>query len=204
MKDKEQDMLLKAAMERRAAKVPPLSEGFGGKVLEKMRERQRNVRRTIALWVSGIAAALVITFLLWPKGGQEPLPVLPPIATPSIIAEAVSKQPLKPDVPDEPINPIIPIKHHIKPKKPPKPAAQPKQETAEVAIAELTPSPLEKTEERQEEEPVIPADKQALADMFLAEEALQVAYEMQAQQEAIHAYAASLAGKALSKPIIAF
>jgi len=50
----------------------------------------------------------------------------------------------------------------------------------------------------------IPADKQALADIFLAEEALQVAYELQAQQEVIRAYAASLIGEKLPKPIIAF
>ena len=58
--------------------------------------------------------------------------------------------------------------------------------------------------EQTEETPVIPPDKQALADIFLAEEALQVAYELRAQQEAIRAYAASLNGKELPKPIIAF
>ena len=50
----------------------------------------------------------------------------------------------------------------------------------------------------------IPTDKQALADIYLAEEALQVAYELRAQQEAIRAYAASLAGEEAPKPIIAF
>ena len=45
---------------------------------------------------------------------------------------------------------------------------------------------------------------QALADIFLAEEALQVAYEMQAQREAIRAYAASLMGVESVKPVIAF
>lgn len=64
---------------------------------------------------------------------------------------------------------------------------------------------LAEAEPQQEEDvPSIPADKQALADIFLAEEALQVAYELRAQQEAIRAYAASLTGQELPKPIIAF
>ena len=64
-------------------------------------------------------------------------------------------------------------------------------------LAEAVPQP-------EEEAPVIPPDKQALVDIFLAEEALQVAYELRAQQEAIRAYAASLTGEELPKPIIAF
>ena len=57
-----------------------------------------------------------------------------------------------------------------------------------------------------EEEPVISADKQALVDIYLAEEALQVAYELQAQQEELRAYAASLMGVEEPQPqsIIAF
>ena len=64
---------------------------------------------------------------------------------------------------------------------------------------------LAEAEPQQEEDvPIIPADKQALVDIFLAEEALQVAYELRAQQEAIRAYAASLTGQELPRPIIAF
>ena len=59
-------------------------------------------------------------------------------------------------------------------------------------------------QEQTEESLAISPDCQALADIFLAEEALQVAYELQAQQEAIRAYAASLIGVELPKPIIAF
>ena len=57
-----------------------------------------------------------------------------------------------------------------------------------------------------DEEPIIPADKQALVDIYLAEEALQVAYELQAQQEELRAYAASLTGEEEPQPqsIIAF
>lgn len=64
-----------------------------------------------------------------------------------------------------------------------------------------------------EEEPAEPVEdvslsisphKQALVDLFLAEEALQVALELQARQEALSAYAASLTGKETPKAIIAF
>lgn len=43
-------------------------------------------------------------------------------------------------------------------------------------------------------EPPISAEKQALVDMFLAETALQVAYEQQAQRERVRAYLMSLIG----------
>ena len=57
-----------------------------------------------------------------------------------------------------------------------------------------------------EAEPVIPADKQALVDIYLAEEALQVAYELQVQQAELRAYVASLRGveEPQAQPIIAF
>ena len=50
----------------------------------------------------------------------------------------------------------------------------------------------------------IPADKQALADIYLAEAALQVVYERKAQAEALRAYAASITGEEIPKAIIAF
>ena len=52
----------------------------------------------------------------------------------------------------------------------------------------------------------LPAERQALVDIFLAEEALQVAYERQAQQENLRAYLSRLSGgdTTTAKPIIAF
>ena len=52
----------------------------------------------------------------------------------------------------------------------------------------------------------VPPDKQALADIYLAEVALQVAYQQQEQQQAVEAYAASLVGEepSAATPIIAF
>ena len=54
------------------------------------------------------------------------------------------------------------------------------------------------------EPPTLSAEKQALADIYLAEAALQVAYEQQAQQQAVRAYVASITGQEEPQPIIAF
>ena len=57
---------------------------------------------------------------------------------------------------------------------------------------------------QEEEVSPIPADKQALADLYLAEEALQVAYEQRAVREAVRAYTAGIKGEKMPKPVIAF
>ena len=79
--------------------------------------------------------------------------------------------------------------------------AEPLEEVAEVA-----PIPEETLQEEEVEVSPIPADKQALADIFLAEEALQVAYAMQEQTKPLRAYIANLEGKELetSHQIISF
>lgn len=51
--------------------------------------------------------------------------------------------------------------------------------------------PVSPTKE-DEDMPLVPADKQALVDIYLAEMALQIAYTRQAQQQQVCAYAASL------------
>lgn len=59
------------------------------------------------------------------------------------------------------------------------------------------------TESAEEASP-IPPDKQALADIYLAEVALQVAYRKQAAEEAVRAYQAGITGEETQQPIIAF
>lgn len=68
------------------------------------------------------------------------------------------------------------------------------------------PCPMTTGEETLPQENVspIPPDKQALADIYLAEVALQVVYERQAQAEALRAYAASITDEEVTQPIIAF
>ena len=69
-----------------------------------------------------------------------------------------------------------------------------------------SPSPSERAVEQLEEDPVISPEKQALVDIFLAEEVLQVAYEMHEQTEPLRAYIATLEGRELetSHQIISF
>jgi hypothetical protein len=63
-----------------------------------------------------------------------------------------------------------------------------------LAEAQNTPIP-EELGESPVELPVLPPDRQALVDMFLAEEALQVAYMQQEQTEELRAFTAGLEGK---------
>lgn len=110
---------------------------------------------------------------------------------------------------------------HITKQPAPQPVVEDREEETVLAEVQPTPQPARKRREtipqqckpvaepllaQTDEEPIIPADKQALVDIYLAEEALQVAYELQAQQEELRAYAASLTGEEEPQPqsIIAF
>lgn len=139
-------------------------------------ERTVPKRRALYRWLYPIpAVAAGIALLIAFDHNDKVVPV----EEKPVVAEVIEKPAPEPS---EPIKPSIPIKP-IKPDKPQKPQAEPKQQ--------------------EEEAPVIPPDKQALADIYLAEEALQVALGMQAQQEAIRAYTASLTDEEPDKPIIA-
>ena len=209
MKEKELDKLLKAALERRAADVPPLSADFAERVLQKVEPRRRNKPRTIAFWVSSIAAALVVGIFLWPRQqAQQPGP-----AAPTVVAE-LPKQPTDtPIKPEEPAplntqnNPIIQKAQKTldNQQKPSKPIA-PEDPQPEPLLAEAEPTLPSSSVEEQEELPVISPEKQALVDIFLAEEVLQVAYEMHEQTEPLRAYIATLEGRELetSNQIVSF
>lgn len=198
--EKELDKLLKAALERRAVDVPPLPEGFAERVLQKVEARRPDGRRTVALWISGIAAALLVGFFLWPQEQAQLLET----AAPTVVAE-LPKQPTDtPIEPKEPAplntqnNPIIQktpktLDNQQKPSKP----IVPEEPQVEPLLAEAEPTLPSSSGEEQEELPVISPDKQALVDIFLAEEALQVAYEMHEQTEPLRAYIATLEGREL-------
>ena len=258
MKDNHIDKALHEAMERRAAKVPALSDDFAEKVMGKMNARKRQRRSwTIALWIAGIAAVFFLAFILWPK---------PDVAeSPSLATHEMSKQQRE----EKEVQPVIVQqankKHLLAVNKKENSVPQESEtESLEQKIASLTvvptsadlgpgvtmrlggpadtlahkgvdeqleqkivsltivptsadlgpgvkmrlgkPCPIPAGVEPLPEEDVssIPPDKQALADIYLAEEALQVAYELRAQQEAIRAYAASLAGEEVPKPVVAY
>jgi len=202
------DKLLHEAMKQRAAKVPPLADDFADKVMKKstslpispskgksltprpLRGERELKRRRLWPWAGWIAACIVIAFLLWPNSSE--------VVEQPVVAEVVEQPaPEAPKASDysenseysefsdksEPSEPVKPKRTY----KSSKPVAEP-------LLAQT------------DEEPIIPADKQALVDIYLAEEALQVAYELQAQQEELRAYAASLTGEEEPQPqsIIAF
>ena len=209
MKEKELDKLLKAALERRAASVPPLPEGFAEKVLQKVEARRPDGRRTVALWVSGIAAALLVGFFLWPQEQTQQSETL----APTVVAELPKQETDTPIKPKEPAplntqnNPIIQktpktLDSQQKPSKP----IVPEEPQPEPLLAEAEPVLPSSSAEEKEELPVISPEKQALVDIFLAEEVLQVAYELHEQTEPLRAYIATLEGRELetSHQIISF
>ncbi len=207
--EKELDKLLKAALERRAASVPPLSEGFAERVLQKVEARRPDGRRTVALWVSGIAAALLVGFFLWPRQQAQ----LPGPAAPSVVAELpkqATDTPIKPKEPAPQNTPKTP-----NPQKTQKTLGNQPKPSKPIVLEEPQPEPLlveaepvlpSSSAEEKEELPVISPEKQALVDIFLAEEVLQVAYEMHEQTEPLRAYIATLEGRELetSHQIISF
>ena len=222
--EKELDKLLKAALERRAANVPPLSEDFSERVLQ--RHRASAVRSTglRLLWAGGIAAALLVGFFLWPRQqAQQPGP-----AAPTVVAELPKQEADTPIEPKKPaplntqnpsITPNTPIIQKtpktLKPQKPqktlgnqPKPSKPivPEEPQPEPLLAEAEPTLPSSSVEEQDELPVISPEKQALVDIYLAEEVLQVAYEMHEQTEPLRAYISTLLGEELetSNQIVLF
>ena len=191
--------------------------------------RQKTARRVpFWAWAAAVAAVLLVAVLLWPKPEAQQPPTLmaneaakakrsedvvtKEMPTPEdknlvAVAESMSERQLdgesKRQLDGERKRKLMP--------------GQPKAE--EVAVRQDAPASIpssisepesdvvmaEAAEEPVEQEPsLIPADKQALAELYLAEEALQVAYERRAQVEAIRAYAASIKGEEMPKPVIAF
>ena len=75
-----------------------------------------------------------------------------------------------------------------------------------VLTAEATPASATEDQAPSDAPDIVPPDRQALADIYLAEAALQVAYRRQAQAEALRAYAISFEEEdaAPAQPIIAF
>ena len=261
MTDNHIDKALHDAMERRAEKIPALSDEFADNVMGKMNARKRQRRsRSIALWIASIAAVLFLAFILWPKPDVAESPSLTTNemskqqkekkeAQPVMVQQAnqehlltVNKKDKKDKKVshkgiDEPLQEkiagltIVPTSADLGPgvtmrlgKHVDTLAHKGVDEPLQEKIASLTivptsadlgpgvtmragkPCPITAGVEPLQEEDAspLPTDKHALADIYLAEEALQVAYELRAQQEAIRAYAASLAGEEVPKPVVAY
>ncbi|MBO7119946.1 MAG: hypothetical protein J6W03_06480 [Bacteroidaceae bacterium] len=215
--EKELDKLLKAAFERKAANVPPLSEDFAERVLKAVEVRRRNKQRTVALWVSGIAATLLVGFFLFVNKPKE----LPVVTQNTEIPE--KQQTLQPEPTNDESKSLTQEgeRHHVSSRTKPhvtlakttREVEQPDASSSEEPLLasleaeqEVAPPPSERAEEQPEEAPVISPEMQALVDIYLAEEALQVAYKQQEQTEPLRAYIATLEGEELetSHEIISF
>lgn len=152
-------------------------------------------QRRLWPWVGAIAASILLLLVFrFSQGPVEEQPVVAEIVEQSFPQPAVSESIVE-GKKEEALPKVQPA---VKPTKKHRKAVIKPEAPAEPMLAEAEPVP-----QPEEEVPVIPPEKQALVDIFLAEEALQVAYELRAQQEAIRAYAASLTGEELPKPIIA-
>lgn len=92
--DNEQDKLLQDAMQRRAERVPSLSDDFAESVMAKMRVRRRSSRRTIFLWAGSIAAALLVGFFLFLNRPEEQ-PVVAQKAEAQTEQEVPAEKPIK-------------------------------------------------------------------------------------------------------------
>ena len=181
---------------------------------EVSRHDRRNLVGRTLLYTSSIAAVLLVGFFLYQNRPKEQ-----PVVTQHT---ETHETPLpEPQNVVQENTPLTVEKHHVA-----------KTQTSNVTLANIkrdvglhhvpsseepllasseaerddSPSPSEKAEEQLDEEPVISPEKQALVDIFLAEEVLQVAYEMHEQTEPLRAYIATLEGRELetSHQIISF
>lgn len=158
--------------------------------VEPLPREGRARRNVIPLrWLTkGIAAGIVLMIgFSWLKKDAEPAVEEPVVAQVPAVVQEPEKEPAVAEKPQE-------TREAMKPQKL---ADSAKPKKAKLPATPSIPSP-------EEELPVIPPEKQALVDIYLAEEALQVAYELQAQEEELRAYAASLTGQELPETVIAF
>ena len=92
--DNEQDKLLQDAMQRRAERVPSLSDDFAESVMAKMRVRWQSSRRTTFLWAGSVAAALLVGFFLFLNRPEEQ-PVVAQKAEVQTEQEVPAEKPIK-------------------------------------------------------------------------------------------------------------
>ena len=199
---RQQDLNLHEALRQEATELPPMPDDLNDRVLQRIGQRPR--RRPVWLYTAIAAAAgvaLLLSLHLIYKNNNEQateLPLVAQQAKPSHDEPTISQHDSQAGHTAEPkdvprANPATTAKR--KEVQPPRHAADIRPEVA---------LPEERTTA---EEPIlIAANKQALADIYLAEVALQVAYQQQERQQAVEAYAASLVGEEPSSatPIIAF
>ena len=184
------DINLREAVSRREQKLPPMPADLNNRVMKSIKvQKTTSKQKRLWPWLGAVAASIILLIAF--HFTQKPVEEQP------VVAEAV-----EPEIVEQPAPEPVEVSESPEISGPNKPnmAHKPNRPQAEPLLAQTEPQPEPQPEE---EVPIIPPEKQALADIFLAEEALQVAYELRAQQEAIRAYAASLTGEEPAKAIIA-
>ena len=192
------DINLREAVSRREQKLPPMPADLNNRVMKSIKvQKTTSKQKRLWPWLGAVAASIILLIAF--HFTQKPVEEQP------VVAEAVEPEHpgtlgFQEEIVEQPAPEPVEVSESPEISEPNKPnmAHKPNRPQAEPLLAQAEPEP-----QPEEEVPIIPPEKQALADIFLAEEALQVAYELRAQQEAIRAYAASLTGEEPAKAIIA-
>ena len=226
MEDKRYDRL-RASFE---AKQPQMPADFTERVMERIEARP--AKSYYWRWVAAVACLLIIIgtgIALWPTGdADEPELLAQPLPAPrgeGSRVGPVTSAPQKGKIRTPPLTPPLPLgplgtlatrgtqegrgkATGRRPKVGNEAAHSESQEdvSAPVLTAEATHALTPENQEASEAADIVPRDRQALADIYLAEAALQVAYRRQAQAEALRAYAISFEEEdaAPAQPTIAF
>ncbi len=209
MEDKRYDKL-RASFE---AKQPQLPADFTERVMNRIEARPA---KSYWRWVAAAACLLIIIgtgIALWPTGdADEPELLAQPLPSPQGEGSgvgSVTSTPQKGKI----LTPPSPLQGRGKatcrrPKVGNDAAHSEPQENVltPVLTAEATHALTSANQEASDAADIVPPDRQALADIYLAEAALQVAYRRQAQAEALRAYAISFEEEeaAPAQPTIAF
>lgn len=223
MEDKRYDKL-RASFE---AKQPQMPANFTERVMERIEARPA---KSYWRWVAAVACLLIIIgtgIALWPTGdADEPELLAQPFPSPQGEGSgvgSVTSTPQKGKI----LTPTSPLPLGTlgtlatrgtqegrgkatcrRPKVGIEAAHAEPQENVSTPVltAEATHALTPTNQEASEAADIVPPDRQALADIYLAEAALQVAYRRQAQAEALRAYAISFEEEEATpaQPIIAF
>ena len=208
------DINLREAIGRREQKLPPMPADLNERVMKRLSSLPLTPSKgggtqsrfsSLSLWIGRLGSLEEpLNVALAPQRGANPhsrrrsgVRLVGAIAATVLLLLAfhftqkpVEEQPLVAQVPvaaPQPEKPVV-TENVIEPQQSTK-AEKPKK-----SLGSLSPRRGRGVRLEEDLSLVIPADKQALVDIYLAEEALQVAYELQAQQEELRAYVASLRG----------
>ena len=216
MNEKFKDTDLREALRRNYANVPQLPAS--SLTLRPPQGKKELKRRRFPLFWRGlgagipIAASILIAFLIWPKGDEAPItqPVVAVAHNPHESHE--SQQPQQPQ--PQPAAEAQPSPsgeqgeglerlqvESLLAEAQPSPSGEQGEGLESLQgegleslplLAEAQPSPSGEQGEGLEN---LPPERQALVDIYLAEEALQVAYKQQEQTQELRAFSARLQGK---------